>query len=123
LLEPQLSCDFGNLHHEMAKERLLIPRGRSDRLKRLLGNEQNVGGGLGVYVLKGQTEIVLEHNLRRDFLIDDLLKYRHATPFPPCARRSLTNSSTDSVRRGSMDFSFPSRDLNSTCWFSSVLGD
>ncbi len=60
----------------MADQRLVFG---SDLLKRrdwLLGDNQDVNGGFGLDVVKGEAQVVFIDNFRRDFLANNLRENR-----------------------------------------------
>ena len=66
-----------NLSHHMTQYFFVFSRDVSHRADLFLGDQQDVSRGLGVDVFKCQANIVLEHNVSRDFAVDNFLKYAH----------------------------------------------
>lgn len=76
---------LGNLtgdDKEMSQQRGITIRRVGQRSNRLLGDNQDVRGGLSVQVTKSECQFVFVDNVRRDLSINDLLKNRHPTERP-----------------------------------------
>ncbi len=79
LAKPQIPGDFRSLEEQGAEQRSVLGSGLIHARNRLLGNDQNVGGGLGMNVAKRQYRVVLIDDVRRDLAGDDAFEKSHAS--------------------------------------------
>ena len=74
LREAELIRDFTGLEHEMAENLVILRRRFGNARDRFLRDQQHMRRGLWLDVAKGDDEIVLINDLRRDFTCDDFFK-------------------------------------------------
>jgi hypothetical protein len=76
-VQPQSPCQVNRGQLESAQKFAVRRRRVRERSDRPFGNDQNMNRRLRVDIPKGEARIVLVHDIRLNFAVDDLLKDVH----------------------------------------------
>src|SRR5665213_2361755 len=73
-LQPRFFGDLGRLEEQMAQNFVVLRLRFGEPWNVLLGNNQEMMGGLRIAVAKGQDEIIFVNDVRRDFARNNFLE-------------------------------------------------